>query len=139
MAKLFVMLKLRADLCFLPKIYNIHSCRVDSSMEKDEKIAGFLLSACRACFHPGHDRGWERDADPHFHQRGGGAGCDAEGKAAWHNMTDLNDRWKPWCMGCTWLWMDQGDASSAVKKKWNYSPSGLTLMSLNSDTDINNF
>lgn len=133
------MLKLRADLCFPPKMYNIHSRKVNSSIEKEEKNSGFLLSACRASFHPGHGRGWERDADPLFHQRGDGAGCDAEGKAAWHNGTDLNDKWKSWCMGCTWLWIDQGHAPSSVKMKWNHSPCGLTLISLNSDTDVNNF
>lgn len=125
------MLKLRADLCFSPKMYNIHSCKVNSSIEKEEKIAGSLLSACRACFHPGHGRGWERDADPPFHQRGDGAGCEAEGKAAWHNMTDQNDTWESWYMGCTWLWIGQGDAPSSDKKKWNYCPWDLTLISLN--------
>lgn len=69
-------------------------------------------------------------------QRGSRAGCDAGVKAAWHSMTDLNDRWKSWCMGCTWLWRAQGDVPSLVKKKRNYSSCGLTLILLNSDTDV---
>lgn len=123
------MLRLRADLCFPPKMYHIHSCKVNCSIEKEKKIAAFLLSACRACFLLAQGRSAERN----------GVGCDAEGKAAWHSMTDPNDSWKSWCMGCSWSWRDQRDAPSSVKKKWNHSACGLTLVSLNSDSDVNNF
>lgn len=74
-------------------MYNIHSCKINSSIEKEEKIAGFLISICKVCLHLGHYKSVKREQSLLQHWR----------YAAWQNMTDLNDRWKSWCRGCTHL------------------------------------
>lgn len=61
-------------------IHNIHSCKVNNSIERKAK----LLASCSVLSEPAFTLVMAGQ------QRGSRAGCDAGVKAAWHTMTDGN-------------------------------------------------